>query len=218
MPTGINPYARPVNAENGEAPDPSGEFQLGGPGVYSVADIPETTDPEYRDGYSPVLKAGGSPDGTNLPDDIRTQRREPPPNDPNQREYWRIRRSEFLERHSVENYNTGWDVQQYKVPPGQNPLWTQERLPIRPTADNSPLNYTMSRPWHIPRNIKDAVGEHAVTHFSLADHRRLYEIYGMQPQGETGVNTYRHDTRPWDNNLYPPATGSSMSVWGHHGY
>jgi hypothetical protein len=42
-------------------------------------------------------------------------------------------------------------------------------------------------------------------HFSMADHRRDYEILGMEP-AKTRRNTYRLEPTPWDTNLvdYPP--------------
>lgn len=201
---GVNPYARPLPSDDGSAPDPSGNFVWGGPGRYAVADIPETTDPEYTDGFSPELVSGGSPDGSALPDDIRIGRRKPPPNDPNDRGYNAVRTSDFHQRHSVEETTVGWKVTQRKVPAGQNPMWSQERMPVRSTADDSPLGYEFKRPWHIPRNIKDAIGEEATAHFSLADHRRNFEIMGMKPQGGVGANTYRADPRPWDEDLFIP--------------
>lgn len=202
---GVNPYAKPRNAVNGEAPDPSGKFRLGGSRAYSVPDIPETTDPDYTTGFSTDIANGGSADGTAVPSDIRTDRREPPENDPNVRSYWATRYSDQNRRYNRQEMTyTGWDVQQYKVPPGQNPLWTQERPPTRPTANDSPMPSMFTRYWHIPRNVKDAVGEEAVAHFSMADHRRVYQIMGQKPQGGLGVNTYRANPRPWDENLFVP--------------
>lgn len=202
---GINPYARPV-PEDGEAPDPSGNYTWGGPGQYSVADPPDSTDPDYTLGFSPVLRP--SPDGSTLPDDIRVGLREPPENDPNDAEYNRRRWSDFHQRHSDERTVTGWNVHQQKVQAPIVPEWTQERLPVRPTADDSPLGYQFTRPWHIPRHVQDAVGEEATIHFSMADHRRTFPIMGMKPQGRIGVNTYRAEPRPWDEELFvPPRAG-----------
>jgi hypothetical protein len=217
---GANPYARPVSPGDGSAPDPSGEFRWGGPGRYAVPDIPESTDPDYQLGGAQELAASGSPDGTKLPDDIRIGTREPPPNDPNRTDVNQRRYSDFYRRTAVEQYTLNWDVQQYKVPGGQNPLWTQEREPIRPTATKAPAGYQFTRPWHIPRNIKDAVGEEAVTHISLADHRRNYEIFGQRPQGGIGTNTYRVQPRPWDDQLFvpPQAQNEVNDVFGHRGF
>lgn len=208
---GRNPYSKPNDRIDGSAPDPSGQFIWGGPGRYAVRDIPESTDPEYTDGFSPELAATGSPDGTKLPDDIRIGQRNPPPNDPNTREVNQRRYSDFHRRHAVEQTDVGWHVQQYRVPGGQNPLWTQERAPTRPTASLSPSGYQFRRPEHHPRHIKDAVGEDAVAHFSMADHRREYEIMGQKPQGGIGTNTYRAPTRPWDESLFIPPQAENMA-------
>lgn len=168
---------------------------------YAVPDIPETTDPEYLDGFSPSLAAGGSSDGTMLPDDIRVGLREPPPGDANDHKYNAIRSAEKLARHSVETTVTGWKIRQERPVPGTFPDQIQEKAPTRWTADQSPLGYQFTRPWHIPRNVADALGEDAVLHFSLADHRRTTVILGMKPQGGVGTNTYRGSMRPWDEEL-----------------
>lgn len=211
---GKNPYAKPVT-KAGSAPDPSNEFIWAGPGRYSVPDVPESTDPDWTTGYSPTLKAGGSPDGSALPDDIRTGHREPPPNNPNDHAWNAVRQSEFHQRHSVETTSEMWQVQQHTVPRPRVPLWEQDRLPVRPTATNSPTGYAFTRPWHIPRNIHDAIGEDAVAHFSMADHRRNFEIMGMVPRGRTGVNTYRATPRPWDEQLFiPPPAGQKEMLGG----
>lgn len=216
---GTNPYARPP-AHAGEAPDPSGRFRFGGPGRYSVMDIPESTDPDYTTGYASELAAGGSPDGTALPSDIRVGTREEPENDPNDREYNARRYSNFHKRHSVEEYELDWHVKQRRVPPGQNPLWTQDRPPIRPTADLAPAGYQFTRPWHIPRHVQDALGEDAVTHFSMADHRRVYQIMGQAPRGGLGVNTYRANPRPWDESLFVPVdpANEAGAIFGTRSY
>lgn len=204
MARGINPYAKPTYGADKQVPNPSGVYRLGGYGPYAVPDVPETTDPEFTVGFSPELRV--SPDGSALPDDIRIGHRKPPPNDPNDKSYTALRDAEKAHRLTAEDTTTSWNVQQHKVAGGQNPLWEQERAPIRPSATRSPLGYLHQRPWHIPRNIKDAIGEDATAHFSLADHRRAFQIYGMAPRGGVGVNTYRMDPKPWDTNLVQRTT------------
>lgn len=196
---------------SGAAPPPA-QAVWGGPGRYAVKDVPESTDPDYTTGYSPELRAGGSPDGSALPDDVRIGRRKPPVGENYNEPQWQAHQnSEHLRRHSVEQTAEMWKVQQRKVPGGQNPLWTQDRAPKRPTAENSPTGYAFQRPWHVPRNAADALGEDATLHFSLADHRRKYQIMSMKPQGRLGVNTYRADPRPWDENLFiPPPAGQHL--------
>lgn len=206
-----NPYAAPnAAARNGTAPPAMSVF--GGNQRYAVRDTPESTDPEYSVGYSPALKAGGSSSGESLPDNVRIGTRKTPIpgrnwNDPKWQQHMD---SDFLRRISEEETTVNWNVQQRKTPAPTNPLWTQERMPVRPTATMSPLNRLFQRPWHIPRNAKDALGEEATLHFSMADHRRTYPILGMKPQGRVGTNTYRAQPRPWDENLFiPPQAGQN---------
>jgi hypothetical protein len=154
------------------------------------------------------------------PSDIRIGSREAPPNDPNDRDYNATVYSEQRQRYSVEQTTVGWKVQQHTVQRPIVPEWTQDRLPVRPTADMAPAGYQFQRPWHIPRNIKDAVGEDAVTHFSMADHKRVTEIYGMAPQGRLGANTYRANPRPWDAELYYPPDDANLNgaVYGNRSF
>lgn len=197
MSGGVNPYGRVPPRKPGEAPGP-----LLAPSVnmrYAVKDIPDSTDPTYTDGYSPELH--NSSNGSALPDDIRMGTRQPPLNDPNDPKYLYRRESDRIQRESDEQTITGWKVKQQKVAAPIVPEWSQERMPIRPTADDSPTGYMFTRPWHIPRNIEDAVGEGALTHLSMADHRRAYPIGTMVPRGGIGVNTYRADPSPWDEDL-----------------
>lgn len=208
-----NPYATPTAAQrNGTAPPHVSVW--GGNGRYAVKQPPESTDPDYTTGFSPALKAGGSPDGSALPDDIRIgTRKTPVPNrNWNDPAFNTRRESDFHERHSAEHWTKGWRVKQETTARPNIPIQRQDRLPTRPTADMAPMGTLFQRPWHIPRNIKDAVGENAITHFSLADHKRRYEIMGMKPQGRLGVNTYRAQPRPWDENLFipPPAGGHGL--------
>ncbi|MGH7551510.1 MAG: hypothetical protein ACREMQ_00605 [Longimicrobiales bacterium] len=196
----VNPYAiRPQVA--GEAPPAS--VPVGPNSSYMVPGIPETDDPENTDGgYSPVLRPTGE-SGT-LPDAIRIGLVEPPVNDPNVFGYTMARDADRKRRQSDETTHESWNVRQERLPRPVVPEWNQERAHIRPTAVRSPLGYMFERPWHIPRNILDAVGPHAETHVSMADHRRVYEIYGMAPRGRLGVNTFRLTPTPWDAELTVP--------------
>lgn len=201
---GANPYARPTSPGTGAAPDPSGKFRLGGPGRYSVPDIPNSTNPEYTDGFSPALTSG-STTGDTFPDNIRTGARKPPVNDPNNLQYSRRRYGESLFRQSAEQWRPGRTrVRQQKPEIPVIPDQVQEKLPTRPTASMAPTDNLMTRPWHIPRNAADAIGPGVPLHISMADHRRNYAIFTMQPRGGVGTNTYRPTPRPWDAELFVP--------------
>jgi len=188
-----------------------------GNGRFAVPNVPDTTDPEYTIGFSPQLVAGGSSDGTALPDDIRIGKRRPPVdggsyNNP----HWQaVMNSDRLRRHSVDHLEGMWRVRQARIPAPRVPTWEQERPPTRPTATYSPTGYYFTAPHPHPRNAVDAIGPDAVLHFSLADHRRLYKTMTQKPQGRIGVNSYRASPRPWDENLFiPPPAGTNPGLGG----
>lgn len=199
MATVANPYGE-RRSQAGEAPGVNV-----GSGVYysryAVPSPPDSTDQEYATEDAPQL---GTPyESGNIPDAIRTGRAEPPINDPNVRAYNERRTRDFHGRHSDEQTDVGWHSKQERVPPGQDPLWEQERLHTRPSATRDPLGYRFTRPWHVPRFLHD-IAPDEIRHISMADHRRQFEIYGMRSRDRMGVNTYRLDPVPWDQGLYPP--------------
>lgn len=145
-----------------------------------------------NDGFSPVL--GPASEGTS-PDDIRTGKREPVFGGPRQQFKNDVLAVDSLNRTADERQiSTGWPIEQKKPVVGVIPEQVQDIGPTRPTASMSPNTYLFMRPWERP----ESTGEH----FSLADHRRKYQIYGMAPRGGVGVNTYRLDPKPWDTNLH----------------
>lgn len=184
--------------------------------------------PGYGEEAYPGLRVGS--EGT-VPDDIRVGRREPPPNAfvdiwPKPGELNR------QQRQADEQLQTPFKVTQRKIPAPSVPEWTQERMPTRPTANDSPMAYGMRRYWHIPRNVEDVYGEGAETrpgqlrrHFSMAGHRRDYPIMTQTPRGKLGVNTYRKDPAPWDSRLYnapaptlPPQGMGYGNIAGNRSY
>lgn len=222
-PRGTNPYAAPTEITDGGAP-PANNDLWSGHARYAIRQLPESSDPEYTDAFSPRLLPGGSPNGTALPDDIRMGYREPTPSDFNDPRVNAVRTRDFHNRMSVERQELGhWQERQERLPRPVVPEWTQERLPRRPTESMAPLaGGQMQRPWHIPRNRAE-IEPGAVLHFSMAEYRRNYPIMGMAPQGRLGVNTYRKDPRPWDEGLFPhqpPASDSGVpnSLAGNRAY
>jgi len=207
---GRNPYAVPVeNVSPGSAPNPAQDFLWAGPGRYSVPNVPESTLDGYDTGYSTRLSSGGSPTGT--PDDIRIGTRNPPPNDPNQHAYNAKQKSDFHQRHTAEVNVDGYQqITQRKLPAPRVPLWEQERPATRPLASKSPVSRFFMRPWHRPRNRAEI--DNGTLHFSMATHRRNFEINTMRPQGGLGVNTYRVTPRPWDENLYIPPAAPNLAA------
>lgn len=184
--------------------------------------------PGYGEEAYPALRVGS--EGT-VPDDIRIGRREPPPNAfvdiwPKPGELNR------QARQADETNRTPFKVRQQKPPAPSVPEWTQERMPIRPTATDAPMAYGMRRDWHIPRNVEEVYGDGAETrpgqkrrHFSMAGHRRDYAILTQVPRGKLGVNTYRKDPGPWDSRLYnaavptlPPQGTGYNGIAGNRSY
>lgn len=76
----------------------------------------------------------------------------------------------------------------------ENPRITPPPEP-RPTNLMAPTTYSFTRPFdqHSARTLNG-------THFSMADHRRNYEILGMAPV-RTMRNTYRLEPGPWDTDI-----------------
>lgn len=65
----------------------------------------------------------------------------------------------------------------------------------RPTQRMSPASWSFTRPYdqRMARRLNGV-------HFSMADHRRNYPIYGMAPRN-AWRNIDRVDPAPWDSNL-----------------
>jgi hypothetical protein len=102
----------------------------------------------------------------------------------------------------TDTHAVGWS--EYKgIAPGDRRFEDNPRLNFsaepRPTQQLSPRRYSFTRPFG---NNTSKVGAKHFTgvHFSMADHRRNYEIYGMQPVFNRR-NTYRLEPQPWDTNV-----------------
>lgn len=65
----------------------------------------------------------------------------------------------------------------------------------RKTSDMAPTSYSYTRPFDqtMARRLNGQ-------HFSMADHRRTYDVYGMAPV-YSRRNTYRADPLPWDTDI-----------------
>lgn len=108
------------------------------------------------------------------------------------------------QRHSVENQDAnGWTEQKSSYKIGPDPRWNPP-VETRMTSNMAPRTYSFTRPFD-----QGSKGNGARTfnglHFSMADHRRDYEILGMRPWSQHR-NTYRVDPAPWDADMYdvPP--------------
>lgn len=111
-------------------------------------------------------------------------------------EYWRKRDRDDAQRHSVEHQDAdGWQERK-GISPGDkrweyNPRLHPPEEP-RPTTRMAPTTYLFTRPF-----AQDTARTLNGVHFSMADHRRDYEILGMAPVSSRR-NTYRQDPMPWD--------------------
>lgn len=95
--------------------------------------------------------------------------------------------------------------------PGPDPRWTPPPEP-RVTNELAPTTYSYTRPFD-----QDIERRFNGQHFSMADHRRTYDVYGMQPVSNRR-NTYRADPQPWDTDIvdrapeYTPAAARITPV------
>lgn len=111
-------------------------------------------------------------------------------------------------RHSVEEITAnGWVEQkaQYKI--GPDPRWNPP-AETRVTEQMSPRTYSFVRPFDQGQKGTGARTFNG-NHFSMADHRREYEILGMRPWSQHR-NTYRVDPAPWDADMYDVPPESTM--------
>lgn len=172
--------------------------------AYAAPDL--RRDAPYIDtfGWGPKTRIGVS--GT--PDAMREMtfpvRQDGPTGGTPPRTYWRKLDTDERQRESVtETDANGWDIRKSQYRVGKNP---RENPPpeTRWTEKLGPSNWSFTRPWDQLRKGNGARILNGV-HFSMADHRRNYEIGGMRPW-RANRNTYRLEPAPWDADMYdvPP--------------
>lgn len=199
MTTPVNHYAEPYELEGDTV------FRGSRAPNYRYAEA-EHPDHAYMDNpageWGPELRDGAE----GIPDAHRTRNMplyeyRPPAGSPAER-WWNSARGpgqEGLERHrAVETVDgDGWQMTRgdmtrkraapdvYRTPPPEP----------RPTNLLAPTTYSYTRPFD-----QDVERRFNGLHFSMADHRRNYEVYGMAPV-RTNRNTYRADPQPWDTDI-----------------
>lgn len=176
----------------------------------STEENPQIVAGEMLEGFSdedaPQLRVGS--EGT-TPDDIRIGMREPPPEGFARPAFYHEQNDEKVARYAREDVDVDRDtiVQPWDRVPQNRPDQIQDKAPIRLTATQNPISYLLRRDWHIPRPWGQIYGEQPEReHVSMADHRRTYPILGMKPAPGMGMNTFRKDPEPWDQNVYVPST------------
>lgn len=181
------------------------EYVIPQMGSYGAPPITEGSPYNDEFGWGPTLRTTAQeiPSAQRLkviPDhDFRPDGNRPP------EEFWRPIGAENVKRHTVEQVDAdGWGelkgIHNTDRRWAPNPRSTPPPEP-RPTTMMSPSSYSFTRPFdqHSARQFNG-------THFSMADHRRNYEILGMSP-ARTMRNTYRIEPTPWDQDIVdlPPA-------------
>lgn len=163
--------------------------------AYAVPPLSEGSPYNDEFGWSAELRTSptGVPSAQRL-DTIPRYGEEPP--DQNVVPYWQKRDADARSRHSVEKVNpTGWHERRGVFPTDLRWVDNPRRKPPveqRMTSDMAPTTYSFMRPFdqHSARTFNGM-------HFSMADHRRDYEILGMEPV-RSRRNTYRIEPQPWD--------------------
>ncbi len=168
--------------------------------------VPTLSDAPYNDeqGWAPALRPGpnGIPDASRMGTIPRRDMRPEPDRPPE--EFWRRLDADDASRHSVEHIDSmpgevktrpgdvdpsrgafRWAPNPRSVPPPES------RLSMR----MHPVTYFFTRPFDqtVARRFNGL-------HFSMADHRRDYEILGMAPV-RSRRNTYRIEPTPWDADI-----------------
>lgn len=211
-PTGApnNAYAVPQRGQTGIAGSPVPTTFPGDPWSVHLGGTAAPSD-TVSNRYPDPVQIGQVPPRTLFPE----------PTEPAQ-DYWLGaggRGRDEIQRHSVEDQHaTGIN----EAPPqyksfAPNPRYAQypeggsvsafQGGPdtIRPTARQNPNTYGFTRPYD-QRFERRLDGKH----FSMADHRRNYPIFGMSP-AKTWRNTSKVDPAPWDANIVDTANGPAFA-------
>lgn len=201
-----NPYsADNAGGQYGNAADygtPNNAFAAPGPG----------TDAPYTDTFgwspSPRISVSSTPDAMRLQSfPVRTVR----PGDSDAPEvYYGPLDADDKQRHSVENVDAdGIEILKDSFRRAADPRWNPP-AETRITEKLSPHRYSFFRPFD--QGIKGNGARHLNgTHFSMADHRREYDILGMQPYSARR-NTYRAEPTPWDADMYDVPDPSTVGT------
>lgn len=168
--------------------------------------VPRDTDAPYTDtfgwGPSPRIAVNGTPDAMRL-GDVPSRTVRPNANSAPE-EFYRPLDADDAKRHSAEEIDAdGWTEKKDSYKIGPDPRWNPPGE-TRVTEQMAPRSYSFVRPFDQGSKGNGARQLNGM-HFSMADHRRDYEILGMQPWAPRR-NTFRVDPAPWDTDMYdvPP--------------
>lgn len=220
-----NPFAArepTIDPERGNVMMEPPTYAMPQHGSFSVPPIEEGSPYNDEFGWGPHLRTST----TDIPDARRLQTIPLYQYRPNAvrppEEFWDRLDADDAQRHSVEDIDAnGWDEKKGVLPTDKRWADNPRRYPPpenRVTQRMAPRTYSFTRPFdqHAARQLNGM-------HFSMADHRRNYEILGMAPVRQSR-NTYRLEPVPWDVDIVdmPPnrnptavqATITSMEVPG----
>lgn len=189
-----NPY---TNEESGF---PGTTVDYGAPSsAYAAPSITEDAPYINHTGWAVELSREGlsTPDhmrlGTIRTEDMRPDGGEPP------EQYYDIRDANKKARHSVETVDgDGWTITKGEKRRAPDPRWIPTPEP-RPTLRMAPTSYFFTRPFDQLSKGNGARNLNSM-HFSMAAHRRTYDVHGMAPQ-RTRRNTFRLEPAPWDTDI-----------------
>lgn len=172
--------------------------------AYAAPDV--SADAPYNDefGWSAKTRIGveSTPDAMReLQYPVRDVR--PPGNESPIPYYAGLDADEKLRESVTDQDANGWVEKKDRYKIGPDPRWNPP-AETRVTEQLSPRRYSFTRPFDQGTKGNGARQLNGM-HFSMADHRREYEILGMKPWSSTR-NTYRVDPAPWDADMYdvPP--------------
>lgn len=180
-------------------------------GAYSAPDI--RRDAPYNDefGWSVHMRRGVE----NTPDAMRNLefpvRQDGPTGGTPPRTYWAPRDADERIRESVTDTDAnGWRTESHFKPVNRNNPRETPPAETRWTERLGPSNWSFTRPFD---QLAKGTGARTFNglHFSMADHRRDYEILGMKPWRQSR-NTYRVDPAPWDADMYDVPPDATVGV------
>lgn len=190
-----NPYANTPSVQPDSYAADVNYSDMGPSNDYAAPD--DVKAPYSGFGWGPTLEVNGvwgTPDAHRL-QTLPTRDFHPV----DQESFYEDRDASDKARHSVEYQDAdGWEEKKGRKAVGRNPRETPPPE-TRLTEKLAPRSYTFLRPFdqHSKGNGARRLNGN---HFSMADHRRNYEILGMQPV-RSHRNTYRIEPGPWDANI-----------------
>lgn len=213
----FDPYASGEHADISAVP----EYTMPDHGNYAAPSLSEGSPYNDEFGWSAALRTSTveTPSAQRVGAIPRFDMR-PNPQRPVEEE-WRRRDADTAQRHSIEDIDAnGWDTQ-VGIAPGQarfapNPRSVPAPEP-RITSRLSPRTYSFTRFFdqfnrtHDGDPLTGSARQFNGTHFSMADHRRTYDVEAWAPV-RTPRNTYRIEPTPWDTNVVdmPPDNGADL--------